>query len=83
MSDTVLWLQQLKGLLVWCRYVGACSDAHMRCVYNMKFVTGLKMRTFPMPTFACLYHDSYLPRRCRDRFVWPAQSMATLTGMGL
>ena len=54
MSDTVLWLQQLKGCLaLWCRYVGACSDAHMRCVYNMKFVTGLKMRTFPMPTCAC------------------------------
>ena len=44
---------QVVCLALWCRYVGACSDAHMRCVYNMKFVTGLKMRTFPMPTCAC------------------------------
>jgi callose synthase len=26
-------------------YMGACSDAHMRLLYNMKFVTGLKMQT--------------------------------------
>merc|ERR1711871_174901 len=39
-------------------YLGACSDAHMRLLYNMTFVVGLKMQT--------LMEKSNISRRLAD-----------------